>query len=307
VRFGLQVETYGDLGDENAFDRMLAVVRLAEAEGFESVWYEDHLSLAHAEDPTRPWPQLECLTTLSALATCTRRVRIGSLVACVPYRNPALLAKTWTTLDVVSHGRTIAGIGAGWNEQEFRAYGYEFGTVSERMKMLEDTARILDAMMRRSPASHGGRRLSIHQARNDPPPVQKPRPPILIGGNGERRTLRLVARHADMCNVYGSPEEVERKFAALRNHCEEAGRPCEDVVRTINYWALLASDEREKAEKRGRFPAAFSVDTPEETVAALQAYERAGTQYVIVKILDAADLAPVRLFAREVMTAFASR
>ena len=304
MRFGLQVETYGDLGDENAFDRMLAVVRLAEAEGFESVWYEDHLSLAHEEDPTAPWPQLECLTTLSALAAGTRRVRIGSLVACAPYRNPALLAKSWTTLDVVSHGRAIVGIGAGWNEREFQAYGYEFGTVGERMQTLEDTALILDEMMRRSPASYAGRRLSIRQARNDPPPVQKPRPPILIGGNGERRTLRLVARHADMCNVYGSPEEVERRFAALRRHCEEAGRPHEEVVRTINYWALLAGNDGEKAEKRRRFPAAFSVDTPEETVEVLQAYERAGTQYVIVKILDAADLAPVRLFAREVMPAF---
>ena len=307
MRFGLQVETYGGPGDENAFDRILAVARLAEAEGFESVWYEDHLSLSHEEDPTAPWPQLECLTTLSALAACTQTVGIGSLVACAPYRNPALLAKAWTTLDVVSHGRAIAGIGAGWNEPEFRAYGYEFGTVEERMQTLEDTARILDEMMRRSPASYAGRRLSIRQARNDPPPVQKPRPPILIGGNGERRNLRLVARHADMCNVYGSPEEVGRRFGALRRHCEEAGRPYEEIVRTINYWALLAAGEGEKDEKRRRFPAAFSVDTPEETVEALRAYERAGTQYVIVKILDAADLAPVRLFAREVMPAFGPR
>ena len=110
-----------------------------------------------------------------------------------------------------------------------------------------------------------------------------------------------------MCNVFGSPEEVERKFAALRCHCEEAGRTYGEIVRTINYWALLASDEVEKAEKRRRFPAAFSVDTPKETVAPLQAYERAGTQYVIVKILDAADLAPVRLFAREVMPSFEGR
>lgn len=304
MRFGLQVETYGGLEEQNAFDRMLAVARLAEAEGFESVWYEDHLSLTHEDDPGAPWPQLECLTTLSALAACTREARIGSLVACVPYRNLALLAKTWTTLDVISHGRAIVGIGAGWNEREFRAYGYEFGTVGERMQMLEDAARILDEMMRRNPASYRGQRHSIHEARNDPPPEQEPRPPILIGGNGERRTLRLVARHADMCNVFGSPDEVGRKFEALRRHCEEAGRPYGEVVRTINYWALFARDEGEKAEKQARFPNAFSVDTPEETIAALQAYERAGTQYVIVKLLDAAELDPVRLFAREVMPAF---
>lgn len=307
MRFGRQVETYEALGDENAFDRMLAVARLAEAEGFESVWYEDHLSLAHEDDPDAPWPQLECLTTLSALAACTREVRIGTLVACVPYRNPALLAKTWTTLDVISYGRAIAGIGAGWHEREFRAYGYEFGTVAERMELLENAARILDEMMRRSPASYAGRRHSVRDARNDPPPVQKPRPPILIGGNGEKRTLRLVARHADMCNVFGSPDEVGRRFRTSRQHCEEIGRPYDEVLRTINYWALLARNDEEKAEKQARFPKTFSVDTPEETIAALRAYEKAGTQYVIVKILDAAELDPVRLFAREVMPAFDGR
>lgn len=304
MRFGLQVETYADLEGENAFDRMLAVARLAEAEGFESVWYEDHLSLSHEDNPAAPWPQLECLSTLSALAACTERVRIGSLVACVPYRNPALLAKTWTTLDVISHGRAIVGIGAGWNEREFRAYGYEFGTIRERMQMLEDAARILDAMMRDSPASYAGRRHSIYDARNDPLPTQRPRPPILIGGNGERRTLRLVARYAEMCNVFGSPDEVGRRFQTLRHHCEEVDRPYDEVVRTINYWALLARDEEDKVEKRRRFPQAFSVETPEETLATLRAYEAAGTQCVIVKILDAADLDPVRLFAREVMPAF---
>ena len=121
------------------------------------------------------------------------------------------------------------------------------------------------------------------------------------------------ARRETTPRPYNSPGEVERKFSALRRHCEEAGRPYEEVVRTINYWALLASDEGEKAEKRRRFPerrrfpAAFSIDTPEEAVAALQAYERAGTQYVIVKILGAADLTPVRLFARKVMPAFEGR
>ena len=307
MRFGLQVETYGGLEGVPSFDRMLAVARLAEKEGFESVWYEDHLSLSDEENPEVQWPQLECLTTLSALAACTERVGIGSLVACVPYRNPALLAKTWTTLDVISHGRAIAGIGAGWQEREFRAYGYEFGSVTERMERLEDAAQILDAMMRRSPASYAGQRHSIHDARNDPPPVQRPRPPILIGGNGERRTLRLVARYADMCNVYGSPDEVKRRFGALHRHCEEVGRQYDEVVRTINYWALLASDEREKTEKRERFPQAFSVQTPEEIVAALRSYREAGTQYVIVKILDAADLDPIRLFAQEVMPALEGR
>lgn len=129
----------------------------------------------------------------------------------------------------------------------------------------------------------------------------------MIGGNGERRTLRLVARYADMCNVYGSPEDVRRRFGALRGHCEEAGRPYEEVTRTVNLWTLLARDGAEKAEKRERFPQALSVDTPGETVAEIKEYEAAGAQHAIVKILDAADLDPVRLFAEKVMSAFPER
>ena len=123
MRFGLQIETYGE---EDSFGRMLAVSRLAEEVGFESVWYEDHFSLVDDERPGDPWPQLECLTTLAALAASTETVGIGALVVGAPYRNPALLAKTWTTIDVISRDRAIVGLGAGWNEREFEAYGYRF-------------------------------------------------------------------------------------------------------------------------------------------------------------------------------------
>ena len=305
MRFGLQIETYG--GDD-AFGRMLAVARLAEELGFESVWYEDHFSLVDDERPEEPWPQLECLATLAALAASTESIGIGALVVGAPYRNPALLAKAWTTIDAISRGRAIVGLGAGWNEQEFAAYGYEgFGTVAERMEGLEDVVRIVDGMMKGSPATYRGKRHSVRGARNDPPPVQRPRPPILVGGNGERRTLRIVAEHADMCNVYGSPEDVRRRFGAHRRHCEEVGRPYEEVTRTTNHWTLLARDGAEKAEKRERFPRAFSVDTPQEAVAELREYGAAGSQYAIVKILDAVDLGPVRLYAEEVMAAFRGR
>jgi len=172
------------------------------------------------------------------------------------------------------------------------------------MERLEDAIRICDEMMRRSPATLQGAHHSVRGARNDPAPAQLPRPPILVGGNGEKRTLRLVARYADMCNVYGSPEEVRRKFGALRRHCEEVGRTYGEVTRTINLWTLLARDEAGKAGKRERFPQAFSVHTPEEAVAELEEYEAAGAQYAIVKILDAADLDPVRHFAEDVMVAF---
>jgi alkanesulfonate monooxygenase SsuD/methylene tetrahydromethanopterin reductase-like flavin-dependent oxidoreductase (luciferase family) len=127
----------------------------------------------------------------------------------------------------------------------------------------------------------------------------------MIAGNGERRTLRLVARHADVCNVYGGVEDVARKFEALRRHCEDVGRPYEEVTHTINCWGLLARDEAGRAAKRLRFPDVSSVDTAEETIEILRRYEDVGTQYVIVKLLNASDLNPVRHFAEEVLPAFA--
>ena len=139
MRFGLQIETYGE---EDSFGRMLAVARPAEEVGFESVWYEDHFSVVDDERPEEPWPQLECMTTLAALAASTETVGIGALVVGVPYRNPALLRKMWTTIDAISRGRAIVGLGAGWNEQEFEAYGYRFPSVGERMEMLEDAIRV---------------------------------------------------------------------------------------------------------------------------------------------------------------------
>ncbi len=302
MRFGLQLDTYDLPEGENHWERLLAVARLAEELGFESVWYEDHFMFRDDEDGPRHG-NLECLTTLAA---STERVGIGALVAGAPYRNPALLAKMWTTIDVISGGRAIVGLGAGWHEQEFRAYGFPFGTLAERMEKLEDAARIVAAMTIALEVTVRGSHSSVERALNHPPPVQRPRPPILIGGNGERRTLRLVARHADMCNVYGSTEDVARKFEVLWRHCEEAGRPYDEVTRTINYWALMGRDEAEKAAKRERYPNAFSVDTPEETISLLKQDGAAGTQLAIVKILDAAELEPVRVFAESVLPAFAA-
>ncbi len=304
MRFGLQIDTYADAGDRNHYDAMRAVALEAERLGFESVWYEDHFMWRDDVYPDKPSPRLECLLTLAALAAETRRVQLGALVVGVPYRNPALLAKMWTTLDVISHGRIVIGLGAAWHQQEFEAYGWPFGTVRERMEKLEEALRIVDAMLTERPATFQGHHYSIDRALNDPPPVQRPRPPILVAGNGERRTLRLVAQYADMCNVYGTVEEVAHRFEVLRGHCAAVGRPYEEITRTINYWTLMARDEQERARKAARFPDAWAIDTPEQTIEQLKRYEAVGTQLAIVKILDAADLEPVRLFAESVLSAF---
>lgn len=304
MQFGLQIDTYPVAPDTNHFDVMLAVAREAEVIGFDSVWYEDHFMWRDDEHLEQPSPRLECLLTLAALASVTERVRLGQLVLGVPYRNPALLAKMATTLDIISHGRSIIGLGAAWHRQEFEAYGYPFGTVGERMEKLEEAVQIIDRMLTTRSASFAGKHYGIDRALNDPPTIQQPRPPILIGGNGEQRTLRLVAQYADMCNVYGTVEDVERKFRILREHCEAVGRSPDAITRTINYWALLACDEAERQAKAERFPDA-SIDTPETTINLLREYEAVGTQYVIVKILDAVDIEPVRMFAETVLPAFA--
>ncbi len=304
MRFGLQLDTHPVADGRNHFDVMLAVARAAEAAGFESIWYEDHFMWRDDERPETPSDRLECFVALAALAAATERVGIGALVVGVPYRNPALLAKMWTTLDIVSHGRAIVGLGAGWHEQEFRAYGWPFPTLRERMDLLEDTARIVDMMMTERLATYTGRQAMIDRALNDPPPVQRPRPPILIAGNGERRTLRLVAQYADLCNVYGTVEEVAHKFAVLRRHCEDVGRPYEAITRTINYWAVVVRDEAARDARLARQPDA-QVMTAAEAIAQLRAYEAAGTDMAIVKLLDAADEEPVRVFAETVLPAFA--
>lgn len=306
MRFGLQIDTYAPPGQENHFDTMLAVAQAAEAAGFESVWYEDHFMWRDDERPETPPDRLECLLTLAALAVATRQVKLGALVLGVPYRNPALLAKMSATLDIISHGRAIVGLGAAWHEQEFTAYGWPFGAIKERMEKLEEAVQIIDKLLTERPASFSGRHYTIDRALNDPPPVQRPRPPILIGGNGERHTLRLVARYADLCNVYGSPEDIRRKFAVLREHCVAVGRPYEAITRTVNLWVRLARDETEQAAQQARHPEAV-IDTPEELIAGLRKYEAAGMQmqYAIVKFLDAPNRASTLLFAEQVMPAFA--
>lgn len=305
MRFGLQIATYSLNSPDNPWDHMRAAAQLAEEVGFESVWYEDHFMFRDDEDPAQLSSQLECLMTLAALAASTTRIKLGMLVLGAPYRNPALLAKMLTTLDLVSHGRLIIGLGAGWHEQEFRAYGWPFLGVRERMEQLEDTVQIINALMTTRPASFQGRHFAIDRALNDPAPLQRPRPPLLIGGNGEQRTLRLVAQYADMCNVYGTAAECQRKFEILRQHCAAVGRPYESITRTINYWALLADTEAERATKAAHYPEAFSVDTTQATIQALQEFAAIGTQYAIVKILDAGDLTPVQHFAQHVLPVFA--
>ncbi|MGQ0823615.1 MAG: TIGR03560 family F420-dependent LLM class oxidoreductase [Actinomycetota bacterium] len=246
--FGLQIPGFRHTGvsDNEMFDHTCAIAQAAERSGFESVWVMDHFwQLPALGGPDEPI--LEAYTLLGALAARTNRVRLGTLVTGVTYRNPALLAKMVTTLDIVSKGRAILGIGGAWYEEEHLGYGFDFPSVKERLDRLEEAVQVCRSMFRESEPSFEGRYYRIAKARNVPRPVQAGGPPIMIGGSGERRTLRLVAQYADMCNVSGSATTLAHKLNVLARHCDEVGRDRSDITTTRLGTLVLTPDEDETA------------------------------------------------------------
>jgi F420-dependent oxidoreductase-like protein len=206
------------------FDSIRRLTTAAEHAGFDALFVPDHVVQNAVGGSGRAEPMLEAYTLLGALATVTERIRLGALVSPVTFRNPALLAKAVTTLDVVSAGRAILGIGAGWDDGEHRSYGFDFPPASERIARLEEAVVICRTMFTRASATVEGKYFSLDEAISQPRPVQL-RVPILIGGGGEKLTLRVVARHADIANLSAhDPESLRRKVAVLDHECELAGR-----------------------------------------------------------------------------------
>ncbi len=317
TRIGLQIPSFvfPDTPDDQLFERIAATAVAAEESGFDSVWVMDHLHQITVVGPETD-PMLEGYTLLAGIAARTQQVSLGTMVTGVTYRNPALLAKIVSTLDVVSAGRAILGLGAAWNEGEHRAYGYGFPPVAERFERLEDALRICRAMFSDDPApSHSGRHHSIAGALNNPKPVRG-RIPILIGGSGERRTLRLVAQHADACNLFGDLDTVRHKLDVLERHCADVGRDPAEITKTKlaslvvgrTYEEARATAE-EASRARGDMAAAFlaaaimgDADTVGEQVAAHRA---AGLDGLIVNLPLYADLDQVRQAGEALAKAFA--
>jgi len=232
------------------WDALRAAGLRAEALGYDDIWTWDHLyPIVGSPDG----PIFEGWMTLAAWAEATQRVRIGLMVGANPFRNPALVAKMATMLDQISGGRAILGIGAAWFEDEHRAFGFEFGgSPGERLRWLEEAVQIMRGMLRGplppGEEPSGNRYYATQSVRNDPPPVQ-PRLPILVGGGGERRTLRIVARYADACNLGGGFENVKRKDEILRRHCEEVGRDEREIERTANLGVVIIRDTEAEAQR----------------------------------------------------------
>ena len=246
--------TFPDVPPERTFDRVVELACAAEAEGFSLVTVMDHFYQIRGVGPETD-PMLEAYTTLGALAARTSRVRLATLVTGVTYRNPAILAKMATTLDVISGGRAVFGIGAAWNEDEHRGYGTEFPPVRERMDRLEEALAIAKAMFTQERATFHGTYYRIDDALNSPRPIQPGGPKIIVGGGGEQRTLRIAAKWADMTHWFplGMPT-LMRKNEILERHCEKVGRDPTTIERTMAAPVLLAADEREAARLLERIP-----------------------------------------------------
>jgi len=237
--------TFPGIPDDLLFDHLVKQAQAAEAAGFDLVTVMDHFYQIRGVGPETA-PMLEAYTALGAIAARTTRVKLGTLVTGVTYRNPALLAKMVTTLDVVSKGRALLGIGAAWNEDEHAGYGFEFPPIARRMDRLEEAVQIARLMFTEERPSFEGKFFRIDRALNVPRPIQKGGPKILIGGGGERRTLRILARHGDIGHWFGGPlEDLKRKRSVFEQHCAEVGRDPSEVTILIGVGIVLAQNDRE--------------------------------------------------------------
>jgi F420-dependent oxidoreductase-like protein len=238
-----------------AWARTVAVARQAEALGFESVWLFDHFTTVPR--PTNE-PTFESFTVLSALAALTERVRLGHIVICNGFRNPALTAKMISTMDVISGGRMELGIGAGWKRDEWLAYGYGFPETRERLAGLADALEVITRMLepgRETRATYQGEHAAVRDAINQPKPIQQPRVPIMVGGNGPNVTWRLAAKYADELNVDGlSPDELVGELPIVRSRCEEIGRdPASLPVSVHLWWGNAPAAGQERVDLLGRY------------------------------------------------------
>ena len=293
-----------------AYETMTRVAQTADELGYDSIWLFDHF---HTVPKPTQEPTFECWTSTAALARDTKRVRIGQMVGCNGYRNPALLAKMASTIDVLSHGRLDFGLGAGWYEHEYNAYGYDYPDPPTRLRYLREALQVILAMWNDEEASFEGNYYHIRGAINQPKGAQKPHIPLLVGGGGERVTLKLVAQYGDACNVGNmEPEGIAHKFDVLRQHCESVGRDFNTIHRTVMLNCSIAETDEQALDKAKQSNLARNtggeahlttralVGNPDTIRKRLAEYEQIGAQEIILFFPDSKELEPLRLFAREV-------
>ncbi len=286
----------------------------AERLGYESVWVSDHLMTGNK-------PVYECFSMLSAFASATKKIKLGSLVACNSYRNPSVLAKISATVDVISNGRLEFGIGAGWDEEEYNAYGITFPKPDVRVTQLKEGVEIIRRMWTENSPSYSGKYFSIRGAYCEPKPIQKPHPPITIGGGGEKMTLKVVAEYANRWNWMGSVQEFNQKLNALKIHCARADKNYSSIEKSFMGRIKISNDRRELRSFLQNLysteqiyfgtPTSFKqwfeslqtkniVGTPDECVERIREYMDLGVGYFMLTFLDLPSMHDMRLFAEQI-------
>jgi F420-dependent oxidoreductase-like protein len=286
MKIGLQIPSFTWPDAPASIGPTLArIVETADDAGFDSLWVMDHFfQIRGVGKPEEP--MLEGWTALGYMAAHTKKALLGLMVGGVHYRQAALWAKAATTLDVLSGGRAYLGIGAAWNEEESQGLGFPMPPLGIRFEMLEETLQICHAMWqgeRGTEEPFDGRHYQATRLLNSPQSISRPHPKILIGGGGEQKTLRLVARYADACNIFGGPEQVKHKFEVLRQRCAEEGRPFEEIERT-NLWSVDLDSE-----------------SPAQVVDRFGSVAEAGVQHVIFNMKDVWDPRHLETLARDVV------
>lgn len=299
------------VGPEALFDKLVDIVTTAESAGFSSVSLMDHYHQIPPVGPPQNW-MFEGNTMLAGIAARTQTIALGLLVGGVGYRNPAQHAKITTTLDVISGGRAFHGIGAGWFEAEHDAYGFRFPPLKERFERLEDHLRIARAMFTQERATEAGDRVSVADAYNNPKPLRGDIP-ILVGGSGERKTLRMVAQYADGCNLFGDRERAQHLLGVLRRHCENVGRDPAEITKTSMMSIAIAETEDGVQAKLDAMRAAglpeqriagTTAGTPEQISEHAQAFRDVGIEGVTFTMADVHDLDAVTLAGKTLAPMF---
>jgi F420-dependent oxidoreductase-like protein len=304
---GWKMELAGIESPQAKWAKAVEIAKTIERLGFDSAWVYDHF-----HNVPRPAHEtvLECWTVTSAISQLTSTVRLGQMVGCNSYRQPSLLAKITSTIDVISGGRLDFGLGAGWYDHEYRGYGYEFGAANERLGMLREAVQIIRAMWSEQETSFDGKYYKLDGAQCDPKPLQQPHPPILIGGGGEKVTLRIVARYADRSNFGGRPDQFAAKCEILKEHCKAVGRDYDEIVKTTSGDICIRENEAELRELQKKsiwsmpyedWVATNLVGTPDQVSEKIQKFVDLGCGGFIPWCTDYPDDTTLRLFAERVM------
>jgi F420-dependent oxidoreductase-like protein len=323
IKFGLAIPQGwrgGDLPleEENnpikQYEFSKSISTTADNSNFDSIYGYDHLIPHYKDDIEKNI--FECFTLLSITAAITQRIKIGQVVLCNSYRNPSLLAKMLSTLDVISNGRVELGIGAGWFKEEYIAYGYDFASNLTRIKQLDESLKIIKAMWTEKQASFEGKYYTIKEAICNPKPIQKPHPLIMVGGSGEKYLLKVVAKHADRYNLFfGSSDEMKRKISILKEYCNSIGR---DYKEDIQYSVVLPCIIRESQEEVNKvliqhkrkdksveqyiqyLVNGIAIGTPEKILQGIRTYVDIGVKHFVLHFIGLND-AVLRLFDSKVI------